>query len=289
VKTKILITSILLAVIGTILAGYLVVGCSSDQGGISRRAKEKPYDSLGLSDGRQPADAESQRKPTQTMALEPGGPKSNFSESRNELDKLEFLGDKPLVGGLYRRTDPDTVANMPAEIPDRSLGGARGGRGIRANDSLSGTLPADAKLGWRAGRSKQDYSVSLGTVLSESRRSRTSTPNIYSELATVTADEIWIIAKAETGRIVADEDTPGSGAMLVKMPEEEKEIPLPLKHTDVKGQISGYIATVEAPMESVPLHRAKREFPARKPKCSTSNPGSEADTISPLQSISMPA
>jgi Ca-activated chloride channel family protein len=64
-------------------------------------------------------------------------------------------------------------------------------------------------------------------------------------LLNVTADEIWIIAKAETGKIVVDEDTPGSGAMLAKLPDEEKEIPLPLKHTDVKGQISGYIATVE--------------------------------------------
>jgi Ca-activated chloride channel family protein len=64
------------------------------------------------------------------------------------------------------------------------------------------------------------------------------------ELLNVSADEIWVIAKAETGRVV-DEDSPGSGAMLAKLPEEEKEIPLPLKHTDVKGQISGYIATVE--------------------------------------------
>jgi Ca-activated chloride channel family protein len=64
------------------------------------------------------------------------------------------------------------------------------------------------------------------------------------ELLNVTADEIWVIAKAETGRIV-DEDSPGSGAMLAKLPQEEKEISLPLKHTDVKGQISGYIATVE--------------------------------------------
>jgi len=33
--------------------------------------------------------------------------------------------------------------------------------------------------------------------------------------------------------------------MLAKLPKKEKEIPLPLKHTNVKGQISGYIATVQ--------------------------------------------
>jgi len=65
------------------------------------------------------------------------------------------------------------------------------------------------------------------------------------ELLNVTADEVWVVAKAETQAVAVDEDTPGSGAMLAKLPEEEKEIPLPLKHTDVKGQISGYIATVD--------------------------------------------
>ncbi|UCD49735.1 MAG: VWA domain-containing protein, partial [Phycisphaerales bacterium] len=65
----------------------------------------------------------------------------------------------------------------------------------------------------------------------------------YADLATVTADEIWVIAKPELPPAGAAEyETPGSGAMLAKI--EEKEIPLPLKHTDVKGQISGYIATV---------------------------------------------
>lgn len=33
--------------------------------------------------------------------------------------------------------------------------------------------------------------------------------------------------------------------MLAKLPSEEKEVPVPLKHTDVKAAISGYIATVE--------------------------------------------
>jgi Ca-activated chloride channel homolog len=45
-----------------------------------------------------------------------------------------------------------------------------------------------------------------------------------------------------------DADTPGSGAMLGLMPtpgsDEIKQVPLPLKHTDVKASISGYIASV---------------------------------------------
>ncbi len=67
---------------------------------------------------------------------------------------------------------------------------------------------------------------------------------VPAELLNVSEDEIWIIAKSEKPEIIND-DKPGSGAMMIKLPEEDKEIPLPLKHTDVKGQISGYIAMVE--------------------------------------------
>src|SRR5678815_1524945 len=34
-----------------------------------------------------------------------------------------------------------------------------------------------------------------------------------------------------------------------KVEDEEKEVPLPLKHTDVKARVNGYIATVEVTQE----------------------------------------
>jgi Ca-activated chloride channel family protein len=71
-----------------------------------------------------------------------------------------------------------------------------------------------------------------------------SAGQLSAALTGVSADEIWVIARPEM-QVVDDGNTPGSGAMLAKLPQEEKEIPLPLKHTDVKGQISGYIATVD--------------------------------------------
>jgi len=59
----------------------------------------------------------------------------------------------------------------------------------------------------------------------------------------VMADEIWVIAKSATPPAGSTEyDTVGSGAMVATI--DEKETPLPLKRTDVQGQISGYIATV---------------------------------------------
>ena len=56
------------------------------------------------------------------------------------------------------------------------------------------------------------------------------------------ADELWVIAKAD---MPADDTMPRSGCCVVMLPEKDHEVPLPLKHTDVKGNVSGYIATVE--------------------------------------------
>jgi Ca-activated chloride channel family protein len=59
-------------------------------------------------------------------------------------------------------------------------------------------------------------------------------------------EELWVIARpTEEATPATDEESPGSGALMAKVPGEEKKIPVPLKHTDVKSYISGYIATVE--------------------------------------------
>ncbi len=64
----------------------------------------------------------------------------------------------------------------------------------------------------------------------------------------VAGEELWVIEKPTAPPPVQDEETPRTGALMAKF-KEEKEIPLPLKHTDVAAQISGYIATVEVTQE----------------------------------------
>jgi len=59
------------------------------------------------------------------------------------------------------------------------------------------------------------------------------------------SEELWIIQKPDKVAQPADENRPGSGALMAVMPGEEKQIPLPLKHTDVSASISAYIATVD--------------------------------------------
>jgi Ca-activated chloride channel family protein len=57
------------------------------------------------------------------------------------------------------------------------------------------------------------------------------------------SEELWIIARDDSGGAARDNNSPGSGAMLAQT-GEDKEVPLPLKHTDVHASVLGYIATV---------------------------------------------
>jgi Ca-activated chloride channel family protein len=57
------------------------------------------------------------------------------------------------------------------------------------------------------------------------------------------AEELWILARDTEPTKAHDEDAAGSGALMAKV--EQKEVPMPLKHTDVRVSISSYISTVE--------------------------------------------
>jgi hypothetical protein len=55
-------------------------------------------------------------------------------------------------------------------------------------------------------------------------------------------EELWILARGESSA-TESEPGPGSGTLLANI--EHKQIPMPLKHTDVRASISGCIGTVE--------------------------------------------
>lgn len=57
-------------------------------------------------------------------------------------------------------------------------------------------------------------------------------------------EELWVIQRSDQSVPQPIEEQPGTGALMAKTPDDQ-EIPLPLKHTDVKAAISGYIATVD--------------------------------------------
>ncbi|HEY7088259.1 MAG TPA: hypothetical protein VH518_09235, partial [Tepidisphaeraceae bacterium] len=60
-------------------------------------------------------------------------------------------------------------------------------------------------------------------------------------------EELWVISKPDQPAAQAKDDAvPGAGALLAKLPDNPAEqVAVPLKHTDVKASIAGYIATVD--------------------------------------------
>ncbi len=56
-------------------------------------------------------------------------------------------------------------------------------------------------------------------------------------------EEIWVIARGSDVVQQRTDDSPGSGSLMAKV--EQKEIPMPLKHTDVRANVSGYIGEVD--------------------------------------------
>jgi Ca-activated chloride channel family protein len=58
-------------------------------------------------------------------------------------------------------------------------------------------------------------------------------------------DELWVIERAKGEVTNLDDDQPRSGALLAKTAAASIPVPVPLKHTDVKTSIAGYIATVD--------------------------------------------
>lgn len=58
-------------------------------------------------------------------------------------------------------------------------------------------------------------------------------------------EELWVIARAsDASASDASSDTPGCGALMATLPNQTKQVPVPLKHTAVEGDVDGYIATV---------------------------------------------
>lgn len=58
-------------------------------------------------------------------------------------------------------------------------------------------------------------------------------------------EEVWIIVKPRKDiKPTNKDDAPGTGGLVAKLPDNTKTVPVPLKHTDVKAQIDGYISSV---------------------------------------------
>jgi len=283
VKKKILIASILLAITAIVLIGYFGCSQQegdtvSSRTAVDESSKEEDVTFAEVTDKPDSEIQVSQELKTtlplqQTVTAKDEVHLRTKLEPTKELEEAAPAATKPEKYGMLRHEDITdsgyeqeilvdlkskseesrlhTVTGpvpMPGKKPEsRSV--SMGRNGVVYNDGRTGGMMGGYRGSGIAPTTRQPLRrvrgriVSAGKPLSEEAQ-RSESGRIYSGLLSVTEDEIWVIARAETQAVPAGEDSPGCGAMLAKLPKEDKEIPLPLKHTDVKGQISGYIATV---------------------------------------------
>lgn len=87
-------------------------------------------------------------------------------------------------------------------------------------------------IGYASGELAKDASVQSSLIPGQTVPSR--------------EEELWVVAKYQgEAQPPATDDGPGTGALLARLPEAQQPVPIPLKHTDVKADIAGYIATVD--------------------------------------------
>src|SRR5438105_636661 len=66
-------------------------------------------------------------------------------------------------------------------------------------------------------------------------------------------EELWIVARPSSERVGprSDEPLPGQGQLMAQREAQGKQqlVPVPLRHTDVKASVIGYVATVDVEQE----------------------------------------
>ncbi len=126
------------------------------------------------------------------------------------------------------------------------FGGGGGGPIIEQKDNiekgLSGNKPRKKKLGDIPITGRNNLSL-FGLT---KRPSASSSPNdnFLKNILHISADEIWVITRPTSNQLTPLDDNLKCGTILATIPKITEEIPLPLKHTNVNAQVSGYIGSV---------------------------------------------
>ncbi len=136
-----------------------------------------------------------------------------------------------LLSGCSTNTS-EHVTGLPG-IQRAPSGGGGGGGGIAMPAPMRSHLWAPMPSyggGFRGGLGEDSKGRAAGAV----------------ERALTGSEELWVIAKVQRAGPAAS-DEPGSGSLMAEV--EGKHVPMPLKHTEVKATVSGYIGTVDVRQE----------------------------------------
>ena len=95
-----------------------------------------------------------------------------------------------------------------------------------------------------AGCEASPYAASTPGTVGRWEPARGAAPEAASAAGPV--DELWVVARPNDVEAAppADQQTPGSGALMTTLPGQSKPVPVPLRHTEVTARIDAYIATV---------------------------------------------
>ena len=101
----------------------------------------------------------------------------------------------------------------------------------------------------RALKKKSELSIVSDDVrfgVNEQREAKSNAGQPAASFDLQPGEELWIIAKpAENIIDDANNSKPRCGTLMATLPSETVQVPVPLKHTSVKANVDGYIATVD--------------------------------------------
>ena len=139
-------------------------------------------------------------------------------------------------GGSDASKVPATAGSSPEYDADL-IGGTN--EVFQEGESRESVLPKEQKTRTSSTAIRSDFPARTQRRTIE----RTTIERTTFEL--MPGEELWVIAKGVDAPVQPADERPGCGALMAKVPNVEKEVPVPLKHTSVVGNIDGYIATVD--------------------------------------------
>ncbi|MEQ9406950.1 MAG: VIT domain-containing protein [Fuerstiella sp.] len=137
---------------------------------------------------------------------------------------------------------PSADRSPAQEAGELSLGGYPGPdapAGPDAPEGLGGSLGAGGQAESKTRNLRGRFSLSRAAEQMSPEQQKTI------EVSLQPGEELWVIAKATTATPPPAVEAPGCGALMATLPGETKQVPVPLRHTAVQGNIDGYIATVD--------------------------------------------
>ena len=194
-------------------------------------------------------------EPTQIGKFKPVAEEEKVAEGEGRYKKIPTITLTPLTSGIVAREDSSksTTYNFQTPKPDsdsislnRKMGGYGGGMGgstvAYGMDGYGRPVltppPGGIRGGGMAGGGR-----GIKVLGEPSRIPVLGDTKLALELSNVRADEVWVIVKPQPVIRGYETGLPGMGSLITR--QGEKEIALPLKHTDVNAQVAGFIATVE--------------------------------------------